>query len=310
MCNPPRKLMENLDEIPFMPLELFPMDKYVRSFCELEVYPVDLMCTSRGCPYTCRFCSNEYVWGHKVRAMSAKRVVDEIEHMVEKYDTKGIYFREDNFTILKKRVGLICDEIKSRGIEIEWICQSRVKPLDEEVIKKMADAGCKSVWFGVESGSQKILDMLNKGITLSDIKRAFDIYKKYGIKRGASVMIGIPGESLDDIQKTRDLINEIKPDYVFWNPFLGIPGSEIYDEIKDRKELHYNVYKGMILLNNEVLNWPEKVKLADKYYLEYITHNKNILKLFVDSVSKYGIKHTINVGFEMLKNMATKWPKN
>jgi len=290
--NQSRPLIQDLDVLPFMALHLFPMDKYARS-SELDIAPVDLICTSRGCPFHCAFCSNEFVWGKKVRTMSPKRVADEIEQLIKNYNTNVIYFREDNFTIGKKRVIDICNEIKKRQLNIKWICESRVDSLDDALLKTMKDGGCESIWFGVESGSQRILDILEKGITLEQSKDAFRLCSKYKIKTGASVMLGIPGETKEEMKETLKFLTVLKPDYVFFNAFLGIPGSKLYDII-EKKGLIYKRYEGLILPSTEEMSWPEKEKFVEKANIYFQLNIKRIIK----KIKKEGLLFVIRKGFK------------
>jgi radical SAM superfamily enzyme YgiQ (UPF0313 family) len=278
VVNPPRRLMEDLDILPFMPLHLFAMDKYSRKSPD-GMDSTDLICTSRGCPFKCAFCSNEYVWGKKVRAMSPSRVVDEIEYLMNKWGTKVVYFREDNFTVQRKRALAICDEILARKLDIKWICESRVDVVDDELLWKMKSAGCYSIWFGVESGSQRVLDMLDKGITVEQTESAFKLCRKYGIKPGASAMFGIPGEKKDEMMQTYRLLRRIKPSYFFIAPFLGIPGSRMYDTIVE-KNLVYRRYEGLVLPNTEELTWTEKEDFVN--WVKFMLNLRNEIQVVIN----------------------------
>lgn len=261
--NPHRPLMKNLDEIPPVPRHLFEMPHYPRQSYELSESPSDLISTSRGCPFRCAFCSNEYVWGKKVRAMSPERVADEVEEMIKTYGTRVLYFREDNFTIKKKRVYGICEEFLKREIKVKWLCESRADHVDEDLLRHMQRAGCRSIWFGVESGSQRILDKMHKDITLAQIKKAFKLSRNAGIIPGASVMFGMPGETRAEMKQTFRFLLKISPGYVFFNPFLGIPGSSVFQEI-ETNNLAYQRFEGLVLPNNEVMTWPEKVAFTER----------------------------------------------
>jgi len=261
--NDPRPLIKDLDEIPPVPRHLFEMDLYPRHSYELSESPSDLISTSRGCPFRCAFCSNEFVWGRRVRAMSPERVANEVEEMINNYGTRVLYFREDNFTIKKKRVYGICDQFLKRRIKLKWLCESRVDHIDEDLLRHMHQAGCRSIWFGVESGSQRILDKMHKDITLAQIKRAFRLCRKVGITPGASVMFGIPGETRAEMRQTLRFLLKISPEYVFFNPFLGIPGSAVFEEI-ETNNLAYQRFEGLVLPNNEVMTWPEKVSFTER----------------------------------------------
>jgi len=234
--NPLRKRIENLDELPFPARHLVKYRNYPRtySFGDLKP-PVDTISTSRGCPFNCAFCSSRFIWGNIYRYRSSKNIVDEIELLVNNYRTKSIYFREDNFTLNRKRVIEICDELIKRNIKIEWECSSRVDLVDKDLLKKMHEAGCKFIWYGIESGSPRTLERIQKGITVEKSRRAVKITRENGIKVGGSFMIGIPGETKDDILMTYHFIKELVLDKISLAHFMGIPDSKLYKEIVRNK---------------------------------------------------------------------------
>lgn len=248
VINPKRELIGNLDELPFPAMHLFPMGKY-RGETNLYVSPVYPIGTSRGCPFSCTFCSNNVVFGKKYRFRSTKNVVDEIELLISKYKVKGIYFREDLFTVNRKRVIDMCSEIKERGLKFKWECESRVDTIDEEMLRAMKETGCELIWCGVESGSQEILNYLNKGITLSQIKEAYGLFRKAGIKAGATFMIGIPGETMDDIYETIDFAKRLKLEFAAFAIFTGYPTSPLYEYVKQNKLYEKEVSHGILIVN-------------------------------------------------------------
>jgi len=184
--------------------------------------------------------------------------MDEIEKLIFTYGARGIYFREDNFTVDKKRVTSICEEITQRGLDISWVCESRVDLINRKILKTMHDAGCETIWFGMESGSQGILDHIKKDITIDQIEKASKLCKEIGIKFGTSFMIGIPGETLNDMEKTFELAKRIKPDFNWFNIFIGIPSSPLYDEVINNKQYshideNYNVFVETDEFNREMM---------------------------------------------------------
>ncbi len=283
--NPARPLIRNLDELPFLPMHLFPIDRYDRSKPELSVVPVDILNSSRGCPFNCAFCNNKYVWGRNYRVMSGSRVVNELEYLAANYDTKGIFFREDHFTLNKKRVYEFCSEIKKRNVKIQWGCESRADALDEDMIRAMKEAGCLSIWFGVESGSSRVLKMLNKNIDLDQVELVFKLCKKNKIQVGASVMIGIPGQTLEENYETLKFVKKLDPDYAYFNTFVGYPKTDMYDIIVE-KGLIYQKWEEFILPNSEVLTWPEKVRFKERAELRFNTRPKVLLR----HIKRMGIK--------------------
>ncbi len=265
---PNRPFMEHLDTLPFIPLSLFPYQKYQQNTPELKTSPLGWMNTSRGCPWDCSFCSNIHVWGRQYRYMGSKRVVDEMEYLASNFGVRAINFREDNFTVNKKRVLEICSLIKEKNLQIEWMCESRVDIVDEELLTSMKEAGCSAIYFGVESGTQRVLDILRKDITLEKTERAINLCKKVGIKTIAAIMLGIPQQTLKENYESVNFIRKLDPDMVYFNVFMGLPGSDLYDYIVQH-DLVYKKWEGIILPNSEVLTWPEKLKLKQKVELLY-----------------------------------------
>ena len=248
IVNKRRKLIKNLDELPFPARHLFPVKKYSRMFLNLRAIPTDTISSSRGCPYSCNYCSNNIVYGKTYRFRLPKNIVDEIEHLIDNYGTRSVYFRDEGFTISKDRVIGICNELRKRRIEIEWACESRVDSVDKEMLVLMGKSGCRTIWFGVESGSQKTLEFLNKQITIDKIRKTFEICKKVGLSTGASFMIGVPGETIDDMHKTINFAHSLKPDFFWFNIFWGIPSSPIYKYIQKNKLYSEDIGGGVLLV--------------------------------------------------------------
>ncbi len=286
--NPPRQRIENLDALPFPARHLLDYKKYPRTYTHGGIKkPVDTVSTSRGCPFNCSFCSNRVIWGKKYTTRSPKNVVDEIEYLVAEYGTKGIYFREDNFTLNNERVLEICEGLRKRKIEIEWECSSRVDLVNKNLLKEMYKAGCRAIWYGIESGFQKTLKKLNKGITVEQSREAVKITKEVGIKVGGSFMIGIPGETMEDIEKTLQLIKELKCTPTALTYFYAIPDSELYREVVQNSWID-SAYGDILFVKT-----PE----FDKEYLQKIIKHKKREELL------WTIKNEpINYIFAAMKN--------
>lgn len=210
--------LEDLDNLPFLPWDIFSKMPY-NNVSEYDgTVPTWNMNTSRGCPFACSFCHSRDMWGRRPIGMSGRRIVDEIEYIQKNYGVKGIYFREDLFTFNIKRVVEFCEEILKRNIKINWYCESRVN-VKEEYIKLMKKSGCSGIYAGVESGSQKILDIFNKRITREEIIDFFTILHKYDIKTYASFVTDHPLETDEDKAETDSLISIIKPNKFCKNKF-------------------------------------------------------------------------------------------
>ncbi len=219
---PNRPFMEKLDELPLPAYKYFPLEKY-RLFGR-KMLPI---ITSRGCPSQCSFCTSAQMFGKGFRARSPKNIVDELEWLRDEHGADAFTFYDDTFTLNKKRAIKICEEIKSRKIGLPWDCQTRVSTVSREILLKMREANCQQVFFGVESGCQKILDAVKKGTTVEQNEKAIRLAKDVGLFVAVSVMIGYPGETKDMLQETVDLIRKAEPDDVYICVATPYPGTEL-----------------------------------------------------------------------------------
>ena len=224
---------ENLDTLPMPARYKLPLEKYPLTNEFLKANRIFSMNSSRGCPFNCSFCSVKTIWGREYRAFSARRVAIEIKYLIDNYNANGIYFREDNFTFDRNRVVGICDYIKDWNLE--WVCESRVEHLDEELIKIMYNAGCRAIWFGTESGSNRMLKILHKGVNKEKAIETFRLCKKYKIKTGASFMLGLPQETKGEMYDTLNFAHKLDSYWTWFNYYLGIPGSDLYNRIIKEK---------------------------------------------------------------------------
>jgi len=251
--------IKDLDELPMPAWDYFIHLPYNWSVDWFEEKPVFSMNTSRGCPFECTFCSVGAVWGKKYSYFSAERIVSDIEYLIKNYGAKGIYFREDNFTLHKNRLREFCNLIIARKINILWSCESRVDTLNREIVELMHRAGARGFYFGVENGSQRILDFLKKGITIEHIKNAFKLCHEFGIKTAASIVVGTPTETEKDIIQTVKLLEEIRPTVTWYNVFVGIPNSNLYQYVKEKKLYEFIDDRGLVYMKGH----NDRVK---KYY--------------------------------------------
>lgn len=225
--NPPRKLIEDLDTIPFPTRHLLSNSLYRYILSKSDM--VTTMVTSRGCPYQCAFCDKS-IFGSRYRMRSADNVVEEIEEIVSKLGNVSIIFYDDFFTANKERVIKICQGILDKGLKVDWKCESRVDKADKEMLSWMKKAGCSMIAYGVESGNQAGLDYLKKNITAEQVKNAFNLTKRADIKTTAYFMLGIPVETYDDEVGTINFAKEIGADYAQFSILSPFPGTKIYDE--------------------------------------------------------------------------------
>ncbi|MFW6163397.1 MAG: B12-binding domain-containing radical SAM protein [Planctomycetota bacterium] len=216
--------IEDLDALPFPARHLTDVRRYSSVLARRQ--PVTTMFTSRGCPYRCAFCDRPHL-GKKFRARSAANVVDEMEACIGLGIHEFLIY-DDTFTVKRQRVLDVCAEIQRRGLDVGWDIRARVDTVDEEMLHALKAAGCERIHYGVEAGSDRFMQVLRKGITVEDARRAFRATKRAGICTLAYFMIGIPGETEADIRQTFGLARELAPDFVHVTILCPFPGTEIY----------------------------------------------------------------------------------
>lgn len=224
---PERPIIENLDELPFPAFHLFPMEKYRILNISTNIATI---ITTRGCPMQCSFCSSAALHGNKLRRRSYENVVDEVELRLNEENIDTIAFMDDTFTLNKKFVKDFCAEIKRRNLEFWWGCTSRVDTLDEELLQIMKDAGCITLFIGVESADQQMLEKMNKNITVSKTENAFKLARKVGIRTIASCVIGMPEDTRESIYQTIDFVKKLDPNYALYSLATPYPGTRFYNE--------------------------------------------------------------------------------
>jgi len=225
--NPDRPYIENLDELPFPALHLFSLERY-RKYGKI-IFP---LMASRGCVYWCDFCTAVRMFGRKYRVRTPKNVVAEIEFLHRKYKEDQFTFYDDALTVNQDRVEEMCDEILNRNLKIKWDCETRVDMLTKELLTKMKKAGCIALWLGVESGSQKMIDAMGKGITIEQTVRAFRWARDAGLIAAASLILGFPGETKESAWETIKLVERIKPDEIGIHVATPYPGTPMYEYVK------------------------------------------------------------------------------
>lgn len=267
VINEKRELIKDLDSIPFPARHLFPMEKYYGS-ANLRGKKVLNIMTSRGCPYNCSYCSSHLTFGKTNRFRSAKNVVAEMKELRDKYGVDSIQFYDESFTFNRKRVIELCKEIKKSGINMPWTCFTRVNLIDQELLNTMADAGCYQIFYGIESGVQRLLDLIRKGITLEQSKKAIQMTRKAGIESLASFMLAIPTETVEESWQTVKFAIDIDPDYAQWQKTTPFPGNDLYELCKKSGRIITDDY-------SKYTAWNEVVYVPEGRTAEEITKTTN-----------------------------------
>lgn len=306
VVNPEAPLIQDLDELPFPALNLLPMKKY--RLLDMDTH-MTTMITTRGCPMQCSFCSSAAMHGKKIRERSVENIVDEIEYLNTNYDIDTIAFMDDTFTLKKRKVMAICDEILKRNIEIMWGCTSRVDTLDEKLLKKMKESGCITIFIGVESADQQQLDNMCKNTTIAKIENAFKIAHKLKIRTIASVALGMPGDTKEIMNKTVKFVHKLKPNYAIYSLATPYPGTRFYKEafeknlIKIKDWSKYTLITPILETIDCSLN--DMRKIQAKAFMKFYLRPHYIIRQFLQD-GPYLLK-TI---FGVIKTALSKTPKN
>lgn len=306
VVNPEAPLIQDLDELPFPALNLLPMKKY--RLLDMDTH-MTTMITTRGCPMQCSFCSSAAMHGKKIRERSVENIVDEIEYLKTNYDIDTIAFMDDTFTLKKRKVMAICDEILKRNIEIMWGCTSRVDTLDEKLLKKMKETGCITIFIGVESADQQQLDNMCKNTTIAKIENAFKIAHKLKIRTIASVALGMPGDTKEIMNKTVKFVHKLKPNYAIYSLATPYPGTRFYKEafeknlIKIKDWSKYTLITPILETIDCSLN--DMRKIQAKAFMKFYLRPHYIIRQFLQD-GPYLLK-TI---FGVIKTALSKTPKN
>ena len=221
--NPPVEFVKDLDSIPFPARDLLMnRDTYTPE-------DMGLIMTGRGCPFDCTFCSSSGVWSRSARARSTENVIEEVKKVQAEYGTVQFSFKDDTFTIDRKRVLNFCKAIRQKGVKIKWDCNVRVNLIDEELLREMKAAGCNGIKMGIESGSERVLkEVMTKGTTVAQIKRAAALVRKASIHWTGYFMMGLPTETRDEMIETLNLMRRIRPDFASMSVYEPFPGTQLF----------------------------------------------------------------------------------
>ncbi len=283
----PRSYIGNLDELPFPARDLLEMDKYSSAPTKkVSKFKSTSILSGRGCPYNCIHCISNCLWARKFRMRSPKNIVDEIELCVKQYGIREFNFYDDTFTISEKQVLEVCNDIVQRHLKISWICFSRVNTLTEPMVKAMKRAGCKKISFGLESGSQKVLDIMRKQGTLEMAKKAVGLVNKYGLQVHASFMLGNVGETKKTIRQTIDFAKSLDLDNATFFITIPYPGTDLYEIALKKGYINSNTrYRDFAPMTNSVpilvqdnLTAEELLMYRKKAFREFYLRPKYIIR--------------------------------
>ena len=208
-----------------------------------DVGQLAYLSSSRGCPATCNFCNTPEFWGTSIRFRSAESVLREMRLLRERHGLTYFSFRDDTFTANRDRVLKLMDGIQGSGLHPLWNCQSRVNLVDEDRLVAMKRAGCEFMQFGVEHGSERVLQLLDKGTNLRHARRALDLVRKVGMNLGIYLITGIPGETWADVEETATFIRDTRPSDCQISPLALYPGTRMFDQYRAEGRIQKDFYR-------------------------------------------------------------------
>ncbi len=252
ITNPDRSFNKNLDGLPFPARQLLPNKSYIQFGQKQYGYSITTVMSTRGCPYDCEFCSN-VIFGGSYRERSARNVVDEIEQALS-FGYDRISFADDVFTMRQKRVLEVCEEIKQRKLLFKWECLARVDSINAATYVEMYRAGCRRVYFGIESGDDTVLKLMNKKISAEKARQAVQAAHQAGLEVGAFFILFYPGETNQTVLNTLHFATSLPLDYLGLTMPYPLPGTKLYERVKGqiKRDWHQgdSVFGSHVLIYN------------------------------------------------------------
>ncbi|MHA1679645.1 MAG: B12-binding domain-containing radical SAM protein [Promethearchaeota archaeon] len=280
--NEGRPLIKDIDSLPYPARHLLDLETYkkmgfytVGGYFKKDLY-LSSMITSRGCAFNCTFCADDSIYKGICRLRSPESVVEEIKHVIRNFNIRIFFITDANFTFSQKRVKRICELIIENDLKIIWGCAARVDCVSLELLKLMKKAGCIRISYGIESGSPRILKIMNKRIDLAQVRKAVKMTQDAGIPVYVYFVYGMPGETLDDAKKSGNLLRELKPDYVTHSIAIPFPGSQLYRDakaggkLKDATWHDFNYPFSYVKINEDIDKiFKYQAGIIKRYYLSF-----------------------------------------
>ncbi|MDB5089267.1 MAG: radical protein [Mucilaginibacter sp.] len=297
---PGRPVLKELDTLPLPAWDLIDIDTYRQTWLKHAGYFSLNMSTTRGCPFKCNWCAKP-IYGNRYNSRSTENVVAEIKLLKERYQMDHIWFCDDIFGLKPGWVKELALLLQRENVKIRFKIQSRADLLaDEGTVKALADSGCENVWIGAESGSQKILDAMDKGIMVEQIREATHLMKEHGIKPSFFIQFGYPGELKEDIRLTINMINELLPFEIGISVSYPLPGTSFYEKVKAdlKKKTNWTDSDEMALMFSNTFP-PSYYKQLHKYVHQ--NYHKHLAK---NSLIKL-INHPLSANIKSIRKAAS-----
>jgi anaerobic magnesium-protoporphyrin IX monomethyl ester cyclase len=231
--NKERTKIKNLDELPFPNRQKVNLQLYLDAWKKHHGTNAISINTMRGCPYSCKWCSRA-VYGQSYRRRSAANVANEVAWIKKHYDVDSIWFVDDVFTVSHKWLEEFRDEIQKRNLQLKYECITRADRMNEDVIRDLKASGCFRVWIGAESGSQKVIDLMDRRVEVNQVRGMIQLARKHGLQAGTFIMVGYPGETKEDIYETVNHLKTSDPDLYTITVAYPIKGTPLYQEVEEK----------------------------------------------------------------------------
>jgi len=275
---PARMRMKSLKELPLPNRAAIPVSKYLDTWKTHHGHSSMTVSTQRGCPYTCKWCSTA-VYGQSYRRRPANMVAAELKMLKDTYNPDSIWFVDDVFTVSHKWIKEFHQEVLKQDAIIPFECITRAERLSDEILQLLKEAGCYRIWIGAESGSQKIIDAMDRRVDVNVVKQAIQKTNALGIETGTFIMVGYPGETLEDIKLTTSYLKEANPTHFTITKAYPIKGTSLYNEIEDQITVQPNWNTSTDRDIDFTRTYPTKFyDYAIKYIVNEVNWSKEILK--------------------------------
>lgn len=288
----PIRFIENLDSLPFPDFELMNFKEYPKLYLARR-FPCAPILTSRGCPFSCTFCSGWRISGKQFRARSPENIIEEIKILQRKYKIREFQIWDDNFTLDKQRAKKFCDILIKENLNLKWWCPNgvRLETLDKELLLKMKESGCYAIALGIESGSERVQKDMKKNLNFNHLREIVSFAHKIGMRTQGFFIIGYPTETKEDILKTIKLAKSLPLDRASISLFQPLFGSEIYEQLKKDNKIpkNYSIencdYSKPSVLPNGFSSLDEVKKLQRKALIEFYLRPRVFFQFIKENLS-------------------------
>jgi radical SAM superfamily enzyme YgiQ (UPF0313 family) len=306
IINHAQEYIQDLDTIPFPARHLLPMEKYM----SVVSSRFTTMIAMRGCYASCNYCSVPFFSGRLIRRRSPENIIQEMVLCSKLYRTRHFSFLDDTFTTDKRWVHDLCKALRSKGLHkrFTWMCLTRVDNVDEALLRDMKSSGCIKIEFGIESGSQKILDFSKKGINKDQIRRAFKIAKKVGLPTLGFLIVNMPLETEETIKESKEFVLELDPDFLQISFATPYPGTDLEkyakeNNLKIEKDWSKFIFLNEICMENENISKKRLLQLKKDIEVSFYLRPGYLVKMLLFAINNASYDTIFFAGVNGIKNL-------